>query len=238
MTPFHQLLERTVPIDALRSSELILKAVASNFDTGDVSVFTREQIVDHIGHAAILASAAIPGFFPPVVIDGTVHVDGGALMNTPLTPAVHGSDILHVVYMDPSITSIRIEDLRTTLAVIDRMITTSFAFSMNQGIAMLNDINRSLDLLQTLGTAADSDPRARALARTGAAAAFRLRGSDEYTTTTIHRYHPTDDLGGALGFLDFSYQRINFLINRGYRDAVEHDCHANGCLIPGRKEGA
>jgi NTE family protein len=238
MSPFHELLRSTVPIDSLRSSELILKAVATNFDTGGLAVFTREKIVDPIGHAAILASAAIPGFFPPVVVEGALHVDGGALMNTPLAPAVHGSDTLHVVYMDPSVASIRVEDLQSTLGIIDRMLTTSFAFSMNQGIAMIEDFNRSLDLLGTLGRAADSDPQARALARAGAALAARLRGSEEFTPTTIHRYHPTDDLGGALGFLDFSYQQVNFLIDRGYRDAVDHDCAASGCVLPGGKEGA
>jgi NTE family protein len=238
MGPFHDLLQRNVPIDSLRSSDLILKAVASNFDAGGVSIFTREDIVDRVGHAAILASAAIPGFFPPVVVDGTTHVDGGALMNTPLDPAADGSDTLHVVYMDPSIESIRVEDLRTTLGVIDRMLTTSFAFSMNQGIAKIEDYNRSLGLLGTLGRAADSDPQASALARAGAALAVRLRGSDEFTPTTIHRYHPTDDLGGALGFLDFSYETVNFLIGRGYRDAVDHDCDASGCVLPGREEGA
>jgi NTE family protein len=238
MGPFRDLLARTVPLDALRSSGLILKAVASNVDTGGVSVFTREEIVARLGHSAILASAAIPGFFPPVVVDGAVHVDGGALMNTPVTPALDDSDVLHVVYMDPSVDSIRVEDLQSTLAVIDRMLTTSFAFSMNQEIAGIDDANRSLALLGEPERTAGDAPQARAIAGAVAALARRLRGSREFTPITIHRYHPTDDLGGALGFLDFSRQTVDYLINRGYRDAVTHDCAANGCLLPGGKGAA
>ena len=238
LAPFRDLLRRTVPIDALRSSSLILKVIASNFHTGRESTFTREMIVDHLGHDAILASTAIPGFFPPVVIDGVVHVDGGALMNTPVYPAVHGSDVLHVVYLDPSIESIRLGDLRSTLGVVDRMLTMSFAFSVNQQIDRIGDFNRTFRLLGTLGRGAESDPQARAIARAGAALARRLQGSDEFTPTTIHRYRPTDDLGGALGFLDFTRETAEFLINRGYRDAVAHDCDASGCVLPGRKEVA
>jgi hypothetical protein len=39
-------------------------------------------------------------------------------------------------------------------------------------------------------------------------------------------------LGGPLGFLDFSFEHIDQLIQRGYRDAVEHDCTASGCVLP------
>jgi hypothetical protein len=238
LSPFHDLLRRTVPLDSLRAAGLALKAVASNFDTGKVSVFTEKDIVDRVGHAAILASAAIPGFFPPVVADGAVHVDGGALMNTPLVPAARGSDVVHVVYLDPSVASIRLENLQSTLGVIDRMFLMTFAFSMNQDIELIKAFNQSLALADALDPAAGSDPQIRALDTAESAIAQWIRVNGEFGPTTIHRYHPTDDLGGALGFLDFSRHQVQELIDRGYSDAVGHDCVASGCLLPGRKEGA
>jgi hypothetical protein len=238
-SPFRNLLRRTVPLDSLRTAGLALKAVASNFDTGGVSVWTEGDIVDRVGHDAILASAAIPGFFAPVVVDGAVQVDGGALMNTPLVPALAGSDTLHVVYLDPAVDLIRIEDLQSTLGIIDRMMVMFFAFGMNQDIERVGDFNRSLGLLDARGPAAGSDPMARALARAEAAVAQWLPGQgDEFAPITIHRYHPTDDLGGALGFLDFSHGQVKKLIDRGYWDTVGHDCAASGCVLPGRKEVA
>lgn len=41
-----------------------------------------------IGAAHVLASAAIPVFFPPVRVDGDLYCDGGLTSNTPLGPAI------------------------------------------------------------------------------------------------------------------------------------------------------
>ncbi len=46
----------------------------------------------------------------------------------------------------------------------------------------------------------------------------------------IHLYRPVEDMGGALGMLDFHRARVTALIERGYRDAIGHDCKANGCV--------
>ena len=44
--------------------------------------------VDHV-----MASAAIPVFFPPVALDGTFYGDGCVRMNYPMSPAIHlGAD--------------------------------------------------------------------------------------------------------------------------------------------------
>ena len=46
----------------------------------------------------------------------------------------------------------------------------------------------------------------------------------------VHLYHPADDIGGALGMLDFQRERIVALVERGYHDAVQHDCARSQCL--------
>jgi NTE family protein len=47
---------------------------------------------------ALLASAAIPGIYPPVEIDGRLYVDGGVADNTPISQALAlGADTVYVL---------------------------------------------------------------------------------------------------------------------------------------------
>jgi NTE family protein len=52
--------------------------VASNYTKSDESVFFRGNLAK-----ALLASSAIPGVFPPVIIEGELYVDGGTFNNFP-----------------------------------------------------------------------------------------------------------------------------------------------------------
>jgi len=56
------------------------------------------------------------------------------------------------------------------------------------------------------------------------------RHHNSHRQIAIHLYHPKQDCGGALGMLDFGRGRIVALAEQGYRDAVAHDCAAQGCL--------
>jgi hypothetical protein len=135
--------------------------------------------------------------------------------------------------MDPDIDRIPIETLQTTIGVMDRLLVTSFAFSMNQEIEAINAFNDSLALVRS--AAHDlyaSDPRFQPLLRLAGAASQQVRGSEAFTASTIHRYHPKYDLGGALGFLNVDYNHVVDLIQRGYQDAVNHSCEESGCAIP------
>ena len=72
---------------------------------------------DYLGPRAILASAAIPGFFPPTEVGAQPFVDGGVVLNTPLLPAIDArADILHVIYMDPDVSNIPTKGFRKHLA--------------------------------------------------------------------------------------------------------------------------
>jgi hypothetical protein len=42
----------------------------------------------------------------------------------------------------------------------------------------------------------------------------------------------SEDLGGALGLLNFDRGHVIDLIAKGYADAVAHDCLASGCILP------
>ncbi|MGC4441949.1 patatin-like phospholipase family protein, partial [Streptococcus suis] len=64
-------------------SALPLHIVATDMNTGNEIVLSAGPLVD-----AVLASAAIPGVFPPVRIGGLDLVDGGVANNTPISAAV------------------------------------------------------------------------------------------------------------------------------------------------------
>jgi NTE family protein len=63
--------------------KLPLRVIASNLTTGGISVFGQGPL-----ELALLASAAIPGIFPPVRINGATYVDGGTLENASVDTAI------------------------------------------------------------------------------------------------------------------------------------------------------
>ncbi len=105
--PLRKLLELQIPIGRmrrhLRGGRVRAVAVsATSYDTGaGVSFFEGDAGIDpwmrsmRFGIRAritldhIMASAAIPLFFPPVPIDGTFYGDGGVRMSYPMSPAIH-----------------------------------------------------------------------------------------------------------------------------------------------------
>ena len=62
---------------------LPLAVVATDFNSGKKAVFRSGDLTP-----ALLASTAIPGVFPSVIIEGRQHMDGGVVDNTPLDIAV------------------------------------------------------------------------------------------------------------------------------------------------------
>ena len=89
-------------------------------------------MTDQLGPLVIMASTAIPGFFPPVEVGSQAFVDGGVLMNTPLQPAIDaGADILHVIYLDPEVENIPLGHLENTLETMYRMQIIGWAKALN-----------------------------------------------------------------------------------------------------------
>ena len=62
-----------------------LRVVAADLDTGEEVVFACGRL-----RPALLASAALPGLFPPVRFDGRVLVDGAVVDTVPLSHALAG----------------------------------------------------------------------------------------------------------------------------------------------------
>lgn len=76
-------LVRKLPVRTFEEMQRPLSIVAANLRTGAEHLF--EQ-----GHIALplLATTALPGIFPPVIVEGELYVDGGVVNNVPVSVAV------------------------------------------------------------------------------------------------------------------------------------------------------
>jgi predicted acylesterase/phospholipase RssA len=217
--PLRQALSRIVDFDSIRTSQRQLRISTTNWRTGELRVFANSDIDRGNGVNLLLASSAIPGVFPSVEIDGEPYVDGGLVMNTPLLPAIQaGASHLHVMYMDPEVERIPLPRIRNTLNTLYRMLAISFGLTVSRDIRVAAAINRQLrrDEEAAYTSVVSGEPRAR-----------------KYRPLTIHRYYPSDDLGGTFRWLDFDRDHIRRLIDRGYQEACAHDCRVNRCAVPG-----
>jgi NTE family protein len=236
--PTRRLVARHIGVAEVLRSPKPLKVAATNWDTGNLQVFTNHlgpgsvevQMDEHLVPLSVLASTAIPGVFPPVQIDGVYYVDGGAVMNTPLSPAIHaGAETIHLIYLDPDVRDIPVEALQSTIDIMSRTFSILLAMTMNRDVADASRINRGLAEMARV--------RSRALTAEEQSLVEHIEGillgapGRVLRPLLIHRYHPKDDLSGMLGMLNFDRNRVIGLIERGYKDGVEHDCNASGCLM-------
>lgn len=91
--PLRALLEQQLPYTLLESAPWPVSVVATEVTTGREVVLSRGPVVD-----AVMASAAIPGVFPPVEVDGHVLMDGGIVNHTPISVAARlGADTIYVL---------------------------------------------------------------------------------------------------------------------------------------------
>lgn len=238
--PEARLIRDTIRPASLLESPKLLKMAATNWDTGELAVFTNHMgndssetlLEEGVVRRAIMASTAIPGLFPAVELGGAHFVDGFVIMNTPLTPAVRaGADTLHLIYLDPNVKNIPLTTLESTLDTMSRVLVTEFASKMNADIEAARRINRELTALERFrernseegpGVNGKVDELANELLGSG---------NRSFQKLLIHRYHPHDDVSGMLGMLNFNQDRIAGLIERGYRDAIGHDCRASQCVM-------
>ncbi|HEX4355726.1 MAG TPA: patatin-like phospholipase family protein [Polyangiales bacterium] len=82
-TPLEALIRNQMRFDRLEAAPVPLHVVATEIMSGAEVLLSRGDTV-----SAILASAAIPGVFPPVEIEGRALVDGGVANNTPISHAL------------------------------------------------------------------------------------------------------------------------------------------------------
>jgi predicted acylesterase/phospholipase RssA len=233
--PFDQMVREIISLEAIRRSPKALRIVAANWATGQAKVFENEDLTDELGYQTILASAAIPGFFPPRYIAGQPYVDGGVVMNTPLKYAIKaGGDSLHVIYLDPDIDKLPLKVLQNTYNTLDRTILINNATVVNEDIATAAWINDGLDAIDRASAGAIlSNQNVRDFIRVAGQIESRLKQGAPYRKLILHRYHPHYDLGGGgIGILNFKRDTLARLIEQGFNDTVCHNCEKSQCIVP------
>jgi len=100
INPLKDLIERFVDFEAIRRQQnLELFISATNVQTGELRVFTREEITPEV----VMASAALPSLFRAVEIDGVPYWDGGYSGNPAVIPFLRATateDVL-IVQINP-----------------------------------------------------------------------------------------------------------------------------------------
>jgi len=76
-------LVRALPVNTFEEMTRPLSIVAANLRSGAEHTFDRGALMP-----ALLATTALPGIFPPVMVDGELLVDGGVVNNVPISRAV------------------------------------------------------------------------------------------------------------------------------------------------------
>src|SRR3954469_3338378 len=88
-----RVIERNCDFARLEDAAVPVHVVAADVLTGEEVLLSHGPVVD-----ALLASAAIPGVFPPIELDGRLLMDGGIVNNAPIAHAVKlGADRIFVL---------------------------------------------------------------------------------------------------------------------------------------------
>jgi NTE family protein len=91
--PLRRLISRYAECERLEDLPTELHVIACDILNGQEVRLSEGPFVD-----AVMASAAIPGVFPPIEWDGRLLVDGGVLNNTPIAHALElGADDIYVM---------------------------------------------------------------------------------------------------------------------------------------------
>ncbi len=237
--PLYQLIDDTLDREQLSASDKTLTIPATDWQAGKLKLFDRTDIAGPIGLRGIAASAAIPGIFPPVFIDGVAYHDGGVLQNTPLKPAIDaGAEVIHVIYLDPQVADLSIRSPPNTIDTVYRMFMIIASTLLSRDVADAVAVQHELELHRDLGIMSGDFLEVLADPGSNSRVLRRFRQGRPYRPLTIHRYRPETDLGGGAGLLDFSVDFIDRLIAQGHEDAIRHDCEASDCLLPRPYEGA
>jgi hypothetical protein len=232
--PYLETLRIFMPLEDFARTTRGLRIVAMDLTAGHLNLFNEDD-VRRLGFGPVLASTALPIFFPPHQIEGHEFLNPTTLATTPLLPAITESEIMHLVYMDPELRGISPIRLENLVDAMDRVLVVNFAYMLNRDIQRAQEINTALELIEE-GVTADSLSLqdVHALLRSLPPIRARIAAGKPYRPLTIHRYHPRDDLGSDLGLMNLARKRLQQIIDRGYADTVAHDCVASGCVFPGR----
>ncbi len=222
--PFEHLVRNSIQPDVLRQSGKTLSVTTTSWRTGKPRGFSFGDMTDEQTWAAIRASAAIPCLFPAVLFPNDVatspeyYIDGGVVMNTPISAAIRcGASEVHVISLTPDLDDCSAAYSETTFDNLGRVLLATVEANIRQNMDWVEKMN---DVFEILG-------RDEASVRI-----WEKLVSDQMPPQriTVHRYYPKATLGGIVGMLNFEKAVIEATIQMGQKDAAAHDCDANGCI--------
>jgi NTE family protein len=82
-TGLRRFIERVLPYATFEEARVPVQVVATSLTSGRARWFSSGPVVE-----AVLASAALPAVFPPVLIEGEAYIDGGVVDNVPISRAI------------------------------------------------------------------------------------------------------------------------------------------------------
>jgi NTE family protein len=254
-SPLRQLLESALPIGRmrrhLRNGRLRAVALsATSYHTGagvtffegaaDIEPWTRST---RIGVRArltlehVMASAAIPFFFPPVKIERTFYGDGCVRMHYPMSPAIHlGAERIVAISVrhlrDPAATmadeaAAKIDELPVS-EIAGVLLNAVFLDSLDSDLERLTRINRAVALIpREKLTRSDLDLRPiPALVLRPSQDLGKLAADEYHRFPSMLRYllkgigatgHAGEDLLSYLAFEPIYVQRV---MDLGYQDTL------------------
>jgi NTE family protein len=269
--PLRDLLRHEIPVRRmrrhLRAGRLHAVAVsATNYHTGvGVTFFegaggvepwlrsTRMGIRQRITLEHVMASAAIPVFFPPVALHGSFYGDGCVRMTYPLSPAIHlGADRIVAV----SVRHMRSPEETLAREAVDRtdqmplseiagvLLNAVFLDSVDSDLERLNRTNRTLELVPPEKRAKLEVRPVPALALRPSQDLGKLAAGEYEQFPTMLRYllrgigasgHSGEDL---LSYLAFEPNYVRRVMDLGYTDTMARRDEIEDFLLGGAPERA
>ena len=232
--PFCHLVESMVEPATLRASGKVLRVMATAWVTGDAQEFDFPRMTDEETWAAIRASAAIPGLFPPVKLWDQTFIDGGVVQNTPIRPAIEESATeIHVISLNPNMAKLPESHIENTIDTFNRVYTAMLASNVAEDVESARWVNDGVEVLERIEAGEDLNSATMArFARVAGVIYRKVRAEGRLPLSlTIHRYYPDQSLGDTFGMLNFHQAAIEGMIQEGYKNAIAHDCQANDCVI-------
>lgn len=190
ISPITEFLQKELDFSKLLSSQTDVVISAVNILTAELKYFSNKDIqLEHV-----LASSAIPIFFPWQLIDNEPYWDGGLMANTPIYPALEkGAKEIVVVLLSPIGGNNQLGLPTTRKEAIERVFEMSLISSYN---AILAD---------------KEDSKAKGIAAL-------LSFLQNKQGVKIHTVAPSNSLG-LKSILNFNAHQSDILIEYGYNDA-------------------
>jgi NTE family protein len=130
--PLRELISTSLDLERVRSSSVRLLVTATDLVRKETRAFDNQTVTVDV----LMAAAAVPGAFPPVMVDGAVLVDGGLTSRAPVIEALQQTKVARALVVVSYAPGEPAEPPTTMRGALDAAVET----------AMLHQIRRDVEL--------------------------------------------------------------------------------------------